>query len=139
MKATGTNTESSTSEMAMIGAVISAIAFLAASFGVSSGCSSMMRSTFSTTTMASSTTMPTASTMASSEMVFAEKPMESSTAKAPMRLTGTATVGISVARRLPRNRNTTMTTRTKASPRVFSTSRMVSLTKIGRNRRRPWS
>ena len=63
MKATGTKTESSTSVMAMIGAVISAIACLTACAGVQSGCSSITRSTFSTTTMASSTTMPMASTM----------------------------------------------------------------------------
>jgi hypothetical protein len=34
-----------------------------------------------------------------------------------------------VARMLPRNRNTTITTRMKASPTVTSTSLMVSLTK----------
>ena len=50
----------------------------------------MTRSTFSTTTIASSTTMPIASTSASSETVLAEKPIASSTAKVPIRLTGTA-------------------------------------------------
>ena len=44
------------------------------------------------------------------------------------RLTGTAKVGISVARQLPRNRNTTSTTRMKASTSVFCTSWMVSVT-----------
>ena len=63
MNATGTNTDSNTSVIAMIGAVISAIARLIASPGESSGCSSMIRSTFSTTTIASSTTMPIASTI----------------------------------------------------------------------------
>ena len=72
MKATGTNTESSTSVMAMIGAVISAIAFLVASGMERSGSSSITRSTFSMTTMASSTTMPMASTSASRETVLAE-------------------------------------------------------------------
>ena len=62
MKAIGTNTDSKTSEMATIGAVISLIAFFVASRGVRSGSSSMTRSTFSTTTIASSTTMPMAST-----------------------------------------------------------------------------
>src|SRR2546427_8544421 len=61
MKATGTNTDSNTSVIAMIGAVISCIARFVASAGESSGCSSMTHSTFSTTTMASSTTMPMAS------------------------------------------------------------------------------
>ena len=72
MNATGTNTESSTSVMAMIGAVISRIACLVASPGDSSGCSSITRSTFSTTTIASSTTMPIANTTARSETVLAE-------------------------------------------------------------------
>jgi len=72
MKPIGTKTDSSTRVMAMIGAVICAMAFFVASAGVSSGSSDITRSTFSTTTMASSTTMPMASTMASSEMVFAE-------------------------------------------------------------------
>ena len=48
--------------------------------------------------------------------------------KVPIRLTGTAKVGISVARMLPRNRNTTSTTRMKASISVFCTSWMVSVT-----------
>ena len=47
-----------------------------------------------------------------------------------MRLTGTAMAGITVARRFPRNRNTTRTTRTKASASVRSTSEMVSFTKV---------
>ena len=72
MKAMGTKTESSTRVMAMIGPVIWLIAFLVASFGVRWGSSSITRSTFSTTTMASSTTMPTARTRASREMVLAE-------------------------------------------------------------------
>ncbi len=72
MKAMGTKTESSTSVMATMGAVISPIAFFVASRGVSSGSSSITRSTFSTTTMASSTTMPMASTSASSDTVLAE-------------------------------------------------------------------
>ena len=55
--------------------------------------------------------------------------MASSTAKVPIRLTGTATSGMRVARKLPRNRNTTMTTRTKASARVFRTSWIVAVTK----------
>ncbi len=72
MKAIGTNTDSSTSVMAMIGAVICRIASLVASAGDRCGFSSITRSTFSTTTIASSTTMPIASTKASSETVLAE-------------------------------------------------------------------
>jgi hypothetical protein len=72
IKATGTNTDRSTSVMAMIGPVISAIAFLVAAGTDSSGSSTITRSAFSTTTIASSTTMPMASTRASSDTVLAE-------------------------------------------------------------------
>ena len=72
MKAIGTNTDSRTKVMPIIGAVTCAIAFFVASAGDRSGSSSITRSTFSTTTIASSTTMPTASTSASSETVLAE-------------------------------------------------------------------
>ena len=72
MNPTGTNTDNSTRVMAMIGPVIWRIASNVASTGDRSGCSSITRSTFSTTTIASSTTMPIASTMASREMVLAE-------------------------------------------------------------------
>jgi hypothetical protein len=71
MNATGTNTDNRTSVMASIGPVISAIAFLQASGMDSSGSSSITRSMFSTTTMASSTTMPMARTSASMETVLA--------------------------------------------------------------------
>jgi hypothetical protein len=52
---TGRKTDSSTKVMARIGPVISAIAFLHASGTERSGSSSITRSMFSTTTMASST------------------------------------------------------------------------------------
>ena len=58
-----------------------------------SGFSAITRSTFSTTTIASSTTTPMPSTRASSETVLAEKPTASRTAKVPIRLTGMATIG----------------------------------------------
>jgi len=58
----------------MIGAVISAIAFLVASAGERFGSSSITRSTFSTTTMASSTRMPIARTIASKDMVLPNIP-----------------------------------------------------------------
>ena len=57
--ATGTNTASSTSVVAMIGPVTCIIALRAASAG-SRPSSCMSRCTFSTTTMASSTTRPIA-------------------------------------------------------------------------------
>src|SRR5215469_16446983 len=128
MKATGTNTDNRTRVMARIGPVISAIAFLQASGTGSSGSSSITRSTFSTTTMASSTTMPIASTSASSETVLAEYPTASITANVPMIDTGTATSGMSVVRQRPRNKNTTIPTSTMASTSVRTTSSMVAVT-----------
>ena len=128
MKAVGTNTDSSTSVMAMIGPVTWVIAFSVASAGVRCGSCSRICSTASTTTMASSTTMPMASTSASSDTVLAEKPSASITAKVPISATGTAMIGIRVARRLPRKTKTTMATRTKASISVFLTLWMVAAT-----------
>src|SRR5262245_43684 len=128
MKATGTNTDKRTSVMAMIGPVISAMAFLQASGTGRSGFSSITRSTFSTTTIASSTTMPMASTSASNETVLAEYPMRSKTAKVPTIDTGTATSGIRVVRHLPRNKNTTTATSTIAATSVRITSLIVSVT-----------
>ena len=70
----------------------------------------MCRSTFSTTTMASSTTMPIASTRPNSDSVLIENPTPSSTANVPMIETGTATSGMIDARQVCRNRMTTSTT-----------------------------
>ena len=69
--AIGTNTAVSVSTMAMIGLVTSRIALIAAS-RADNPCSRMMRSTFSSTTIASSTTMPMASTMPKSVSVLIE-------------------------------------------------------------------
>jgi hypothetical protein len=66
----GTNTADSTRAMAMTGPVTSSIARRAASRG-GRPCSSQ-RSTFSTTTMASSTTMPMASTSPNSDRLLSE-------------------------------------------------------------------
>ena len=62
-KAIGRNTETRVTLMPIRAAVICPIAFLVASRGLRPS-SLMMRSTFSITTIASSTRMPTASTMA---------------------------------------------------------------------------
>ena len=72
MKAVGMKTDSSTRVMAMIGPVTWVMAFSVASGTVRWGSCSRMCSTASTTTMASSTTMPIARTSASSEIVLAE-------------------------------------------------------------------
>ena len=109
--------------IAIIGAVTCDIAFSAASAGVSCGSISRMCSTASTTTIASSTTMPIARTNARSEMVLAEKPSANMTANVPTSATGTAMIGIKVARKLPRKTNTTMPTSTNASSRVARSRR----------------
>src|SRR3546814_14458896 len=75
----------------------------------------MMRSTFSTTTMASSTSRPIASTIANMVRMLIVKPAASSTAKVPSSTTGTASVGTSVARKFCRNRYMTRKTSTIAS------------------------
>ena len=82
----------------------------------------MMRSTFSSTMMASSTTMPMASTRPNSVSRLIEKPSRYMPAKVPMIETGTASTGIRVARQFCRNRNTTSTTRTMASMKVVITA-----------------
>ena len=70
---------------------------------------------FSSITMASSTTSPTASTRASRVSVFTEKPNTHMKMKAPIKETGMVTIGTSVARRLRRKTKITRTTRTIAS------------------------
>ncbi len=102
-KATGTKTALSTNTIAMIGAVTSAMARIAASLGKTPS-SRICRSTFSTTTMASSTTIPMAKTMPNKVSVLMENPSACIPANVPMSETGTATAGIKVARQLCKNR-----------------------------------
>ena len=73
--------------------------------------SSIRREMFSSTTIASSTTNPVAMVSAISDRLFRLKPQRCMTANVPINETGTATAGISVARQLRRNRNTTRITR----------------------------
>ena len=87
------------------------------------------RSTFSTTMMASSTTMPIASTMPNSESTLSEKPSAASAAKVPISETGIATSGMSDTRQLWRKSSTTSTTRPAASKSVRWTSATDSSTK----------
>src|SRR5688500_6228378 len=126
--ATGTNTADSTSTIAMTGPVTCSIALMVASRGASPSCS-MIRSTFSTTTIASSTTMPIASTRPKSVSVLIEKPSASIPANVPMIATGTASSGISVARQDWRNTNTTTSTSSTASSSVLTTSEIETLMK----------
>ncbi len=79
--------------------------------------------------MASSTTMPMASTMPNSVSVLMEKPSAEKAANVPTSEIGTARIGISVARQLCKNRNTTIATSRKASNSVLTTSFRDSVTK----------
>jgi hypothetical protein len=81
----------------------------------------MLRSTFSTTTIASSTTMPMASTRPKRVSALIEKPKRCSTAKVPTIETGTAASGMIEARQVCRNRITTRTTSATASSSVITT------------------
>src|ERR1700730_342154 len=96
-KAIGTKTADNTSAMPTKAPVIWFIDFMVASLGESPS-SAIRRSTFSTTTMASSTKSPMARTIPNMVSVLIEKPASESTANVPSRITGTAMVGISVAR-----------------------------------------
>ncbi len=77
---------------------------------------------FSITTMASSTTKPAATTSAISVRLLIEKPARYMKPKVPMSESGTATLGITVARRLRRNTKITATTSPTASISSISTS-----------------
>ena len=96
--AVGTNTASSTSVVAMTGPVTSSMALAAASFAESPS-SSINRIVFSTTTMASSTTIPIASTSPNRDSVLIDSPIASMTARVPRSDTGIVIDGISVVRK----------------------------------------
>ena len=94
-KASGTNTAISTAVTPMMAPEIWLMALRVASSGGRPS-SLMMRSTFSTTTMASSTTMPITSTMPNMVSTLIDMPKASSAPKVPSSATGTTTVGITV-------------------------------------------
>jgi hypothetical protein len=83
---------------------------------------SMWRAMFSITTTASSTTKPVAMVSAISDRLFRLNPSRCMTAKLPASDTGTTTAGMSVARALRRNRNTTRMTSPTAIASAISTS-----------------
>ncbi len=95
MKASGRKTADSTRVMPTIAPDTCPIALIVASTGDRPS-SAMIRSTFSTTTMASSTRMPIASTMPNMVIMFTEKPSRYMTDSVPARQTGTTMPGISV-------------------------------------------
>ena len=108
--------------MAMMGPTSSRAPTSAASTGFIP--SRTCRSTFSTTTMASSTTRPTESTMASRVSRLMVKPKSCMRKTAPMSETGMATTGTSTERSEPRKRKITTTTMSRVSSRVCTTSSM---------------
>ena len=77
---------------------------------------------FSITTMASSMTKPVEMVSAMSDRLSRLKPTRYMTAKVPINETGTATLGIMVARGLRKKKKTTSTTRPMEMSRVRSTS-----------------
>ena len=101
MNAIGINTDARISAIATTGPDTSRIACSVASRGAIP--SSMWCSTASTTTIASSTTSPIASTRPKSESVLIENPSAGKNAKVPISETGTAIIGINVARQFCRN------------------------------------
>ena len=108
------------SAMPITGPETSFIAWNVASRGLIP--SSMWCSTASTTTIASSTTSPIASTRPNSDSVLIEKPRSGKTAKVPINETGTAIIGMSVARQFCKKRKTTRMTNSIASNSVFTIS-----------------
>ena len=79
---------------------------------------SRLRNTFSITTMASSTTKPTDTASAISEMLSMEKPTTHISAQVPASASGTVTPAAIVAASLRRNRNTTIITSAMVAMRV---------------------
>ena len=110
-------TDAITNVIAMIAPLISCIASSVAFTG-DRFFSSILACTASITTIASSTTTPIAITNAKREMRFKVIPKADITAKAPIKETGTAMVGIMVERTSPKKINTTMDTKIKASNKV---------------------
>src|ERR1035438_7441923 len=109
----------------MTGLETSAMAGGGAASG-SSPFSSIFSVTASTTTIASSTTRPMASTSANSVSVLIEKPSATKIVKVPSNETGTASIGINVACQLSRNKNTTSSTSALAVLRLITNSNSVA-------------
>jgi len=120
MNATGMKTAERISAMPMTGPETSFIACTVASFGLFP--CSMWCATASTTTIASSTTMPIARTRPNIDSVLSEKPRSGKKANVPMRETGTVMSGMIVIRTFWRKMKTTSVTRMSASTNVFTIS-----------------
>ena len=126
------NTANKTNTTPIIGPVISPMAFSVIcrmfTFSPLASASSSNRVTFSTTTMASSTTMAIANIKPNNVNVLIENPKKAITANVPISDTGIVIQGISTARQLCKKKNMTSTTKMVASTKVFITSLMESCT-----------
>ena len=120
MKVTGMNTAMNTKVHEMTAIDTSFMAWRVASLA-SLMPLSIFAITASTTTMASSTTVPMASTSANSVRMFSEKPASMTMAKVPSSDTMTESDGIIVALKFCRKKNTTSTTRMIAIISVSTT------------------
>ena len=105
----GTNTAIKTRDVAITAPVISSIEIIVASLGLFPA--SMCLCTFSTTTILSSTTVPTASTKPKRVNVLIEKSAIANIASVPIIETGIETKGIKEVRQSPRNIYTTIVTK----------------------------
>ncbi len=120
MNSTGMNTAASDT---VIDRMVNATSFEPANAASIGGLpSSMCRTMFSSITMASSTTNPTASVSAISDRLSRLKPNAYITANVPITETGSARLGITVADTLRRKRKITSTTSPIVSTRVNFTS-----------------
>src|SRR5688572_20937685 len=84
----------------------------------------------STTTIASSTTIPIDNTNANNVSVLIVKPKGIKKINVPINDTGIAKTGIKVARQFCKNRNTTITTNASASTNVIITSLIEASTTV---------
>ncbi len=125
IKAIGAYTAAKVSVIEITGIAISRQPIIAARKGVSP--SFMCLSTFSSTTMASSTTSPIARTIASKVIRFHEKPNSCIIKATPIKDKGMVTIGIITARKEPTNKVMTINTIKAASIMVLMTSLIDSL------------
>ena len=120
-KLTGTNTAHNTNDVAISALLIFDIAFCVALYA--DRCSSfIILSTLSTTTIASSTTIPIARIRPSRVIRLSEKPKISITPNVPISEIGTAIIGIIVDLQFCNDRYTTKITSSNASKSVLYTS-----------------
>ena len=121
MNETGMNTAASVAVVASTAKTISLVPRTAAARGPAP--MARWRAMFSTTTMASSTTRPVATTSASSVMTLIEKPTAQMAASVPISDTGMEIAGAMVARNERRKARMMRMTMTFASKRLMITSR----------------